>query len=112
MRKPKHLGEFEILVLAALLRLGENAYGAKVRAEIEARTNRTVSVGALYATLSRLEDKGLVVSSMGGATAVRGGRAKRYYELTLEGREKLSTAITGLNAMLEGVPVWKDVPIQ
>ena len=112
MRKPKNLGEFEILVLAALLRLGENAYGARVRTEIEAKTDRKVSVGALYATLARLEDKDLVISKMGEATAVRGGRAKRYYELTALGREKLNTAILGLNAMLEGVPVWKDLPIR
>lgn len=110
MSKPKSLGEFEILVLAALLRLAEDAYGAKVRTEIESRANRAVSVGALYATLGRLEDKGLVQSYTGGATSARGGRAKRYYTLTPLGQEKLNVAVRGLNAMLKGVTTWTEIP--
>ncbi len=110
MAKPKSLGEFEILVLAALLRLGESAYGAKVRTEIERRANRSVSVGALYATLGRMEEKGLVQSYTGGATASRGGRAKRFYTLTALGQEKLDVAVTGLNAMLKGVTAWTEIP--
>ena len=110
MAKPKNLGEFEILVLAALLRLGDDAYGAKVRTEIENRANRTVSVGALYATLGRMEVKGLVQSYTGGATAARGGRAKRYYNLTPLGQQKLDAAVSGLNAMLKGVTAWTKIP--
>lgn len=110
MAKPKSLGEFEILVLAALLRLGKDAYGAKVRTEIETRAKRSVSAGALYATLGRLEDKGLVQSFTGGATAERGGRTKRYYVLTPLGQEKFDTAISGLNAMLKGVTAWTEIP--
>lgn len=112
MEKSKNLGEFEILVLGALLRLKDEAYGAKVRQEIEARASRQVSVGALYSTLSRLEDKGYVVSSIGASSAVRGGRAKRIYDLTDLGRQKLETAISGLNAMLEGISVWQNHPIR
>jgi len=110
MSNSKNLGEFEILVLAALLRLKDQAYGAKIRSEIETRAGRSVSVGALYSTLSRLEDKAYIYSKMGDATAIRGGRAKRYYNLTGLGREKLNLAISGLNAMLKGVAGWQDIP--
>ena len=112
MEKSKNLGEFEILVLVALLRLKQEAYGAKVRQEIETRAHRRVSVGALYATLSRLEDKGYVTSAVGAASAVRGGRAKRIYDLTDLGRERLETALSGLTAMLEGVSGWQNLPIR
>ena len=83
-----------------------------MRSEIETRANRAVSVGALYSTLSRLENKGYVTSSLGEATAVRGGRAKRFYQLTGLGRDKLDQAISGLNAMLKGVAGWQDLPIR
>ena len=81
MSKGEHLGEFEILTLAALVRLGPDAYGVTVRREIESRTKRSVSIGALYATLARLEEKGMIVSRLGEATPERGGRRKLYWEV-------------------------------
>ena len=79
------LGEFEYLVISAAARLGEEAYGASIRLEIEAATQRVCSIGALYTTLDRLEGKGLIRTRMGDATAERGGRAKRMVRVTHEG---------------------------
>jgi PadR family transcriptional regulator, regulatory protein PadR len=82
MKKPvNYIGEFEELVLLAILSQGENAYGVPIRQALEEATGRSVTIGSLYTTLSRLEEKGLVKSRLGEPTAERGGRAKRYYEL-------------------------------
>lgn len=86
------LGEFERLVLLALLRLRNNAYGMTIRRIIEERAERTVSIGAVYATLERLEKKGLVSSRKGEATAERGGRAKRYFRIEAPGLRALNEA--------------------
>lgn len=106
MRKSKNLGEFEIIVLAALIRLGTDAYGVSIRQEIETRTGRAVSVGALYSTLSRLEEKGYVASRMGEATSARGGRAKRHYIIKAEGEAQLEKSVFALNKMLKGIGAW------
>lgn len=79
------LGEFEYLLLAAAVRLGEDAYGAAIRMEVEEATGRSCSLGALYTTLDRLEAKGLIETWMGGATPQRGGRAKRMVRATPKG---------------------------
>jgi DNA-binding PadR family transcriptional regulator len=79
------LGEFEYLLLAAAVRLGENAYGAAIRQEIESTTERRCSIGALYTTLDRLENKGLLKTWMGEATPQRGGRAKRMVRVSAKG---------------------------
>lgn len=106
MSKSKSLGEFEILVMAALIRLSENAYGVTIRQEIESRAGRGVSIGALYTTLQRMEDKGLVASRMGEATPERGGRAKRYFEITPKGRANFERSVASLGAMLKGLKPW------
>ena len=103
MATHRYLGEFELLVLTAMVRLGADAYGASIRQEIESRAERSVSIGALYATLSRLEDKAYVRSWTGEATPTRGGRAKRFFELTALGRTQLEKSVTAMNNMLEGV---------
>lgn len=90
-------------VLAAVLHAGDNAYGTSILDEIYERTARRVSVGALYATLSRMEKKGLIRSKLGEATATRGGRAKKYFHLTHDGQIELSRAIASLNRMVEGL---------
>lgn len=108
MSKTKNLGEFEILVLAALVRLGANAYGVTIRRQIEERAGRDVSVGALYATLSRLEQKGYVSSRIGEATAERGGRAKRHYVINAAGKEQLDKSALALGNMLEGIGRWPE----
>src|SRR5258708_4734971 len=79
------LGEFEYLLITAAAGLGEQAYGAAIRQEIETATGRRCSIGALYTTLDRLEKKGLVQTWMGEATAERGGRAKRLVRVTPNG---------------------------
>ena len=81
------LGEFEYLLLAAAARLGEEAYGAAIRVEMERTTGHRCSLGALYTTLSRLETKGLVKTWMGEPTQERGGRSKRMVELTAKGHK-------------------------
>ena len=79
------LGEFEYLLLTAAVRLGECAYGAAIRKEIESSTGRPCSIGALYTTLDRLEVKGLIETWMGDATPQRGGRRKRMVLVTSKG---------------------------
>jgi PadR family transcriptional regulator, regulatory protein PadR len=79
------LGEFEYILITAAAGLGENAYGAAIREEIEATTDRKCSMGALYTTIDRLERKGLLKTWMGEATPQRGGRAKRMVRVTSQG---------------------------
>jgi PadR family transcriptional regulator PadR len=79
------LGEFEYLLITAAAGLGENAYGAAIREEIEVTTGRKCSIGALYTTIDRLETKGLLKTWMGDATPQRGGRAKRMVRVTSKG---------------------------
>ena len=97
------MGEFEQLVLLALLRLDNDAYGMEVREEIERRTGRDVSYGAVYTTLDRLEQKGHVAHRMGEATPERGGRARKYFSVLPEGREALRQTQQALTVMWEGV---------
>jgi PadR family transcriptional regulator, regulatory protein PadR len=104
---PAYLGEFEQLVLLAVLQLGDEAYAVPVRHTIQQAAGRTVSRGALYTTLERLEVKGLLSSRMGDATADRGGRARRYHSVTPAGlralraaRDAVSRLSTGLESML------------
>ncbi len=79
------LGEFEYLLISAAFGLGDKAYGASIRAQIEATTGRSCSIGALYTTIERLEAKGLLETRMGEATRERGGRAKRMVRVTPKG---------------------------
>lgn len=101
----KGVGEFEQLVLLAVARLGEDGYGMTVRREIERRTGRAASIGAVYATLDRLERKGYVAARTGEPTPKRGGRARRYYRLEAAGAENLLVARRNLDRM------WEDVDL-
>lgn len=103
MGKGDYPGEFELVVMLALARLGQRAYGMTIRLEIEERTGRTVSIGSVYATLRRLEDKGLVRSMLGEPTASRGGRAKRFFALTAPGRKALERSRRMFARLWEGV---------
>ena len=96
-------GEFQQLLLFALLRLGEPAYGVTLRREIEARTGRKVAAGAVYTTMERMERRGYVSSWLGEATSVRGGKRKRYYRLEPAGRAALYRAQAALRRMAEGL---------
>lgn len=99
----EHLGEFEQIALLAVIRLGQNAYGVPVRREIEKRTGRSVTVGALYRTLDRLEEKGYVTSWFGDPVPERGGRSKRYFRVEPLGIRALNVSHRDLMAMWEGV---------
>jgi len=97
------LGEFEQIVLLAILRLGEDAYGVTIRAEIAACTDREPTPGALYTTLDRLEEKGLVKSRMGDPTPARGGRAKRFFTVTKSGVSAVAQAQRSFQRLLKGL---------
>ena len=97
------LGEFEQVVLLAVLRLDDNAYGVTIREEIAACTGRHPSPGALYTTLDRLEDRGLVNSKFGDPTPQRGGRAKRFFQVTAAGVEAVARAQRAYRQLLRGL---------
>ncbi len=97
------LGEFEHLILLAVYRLGKDAYGVPVIREVEDRTGRSVTQAAAYLTLRRLEEKGFIKSKLGKPTAERGGRAKRYFEITRTGTAQLRDSRSALAKMWEGV---------
>lgn len=98
-----YLGEFEQLILLALARLGDDAYGVTIRNILEERAGRQPSFGAIYSTLRRLEQKGLVRSYMGEPEAVRGGKAKKHVVLTSRGRAALRESHAAIVRMAEGV---------
>ena len=97
------LGSLEELVLLALLRLRDNAYGVTIRRELAERTGKDISIGAVYTTLERLESKGFVSSRVGEATPQRGGRAKRYFRIEASGAEALTASRNSVSRMGEGL---------
>ena len=99
------LAEFEMYVMLATSRLGDDAYGVTIRREIEERTGRPVSVGALYATLARLGRKGLVEFEESDPRPVPGGRSRKYCRLTDEGRAALAHSAAMMSRMMEGLPL-------
>ena len=103
MRGRDYLGEFEHIVVLALLRLEDRAYGVTVRQEIEFRTKREVSIGAVYATLDRLEGKGYVKSSLGDPTPERGGRSKRFFRVTPRGVAAMHRTHRAIHSLAEGL---------
>src|SRR6202030_1880444 len=104
MRKREFLGGFELLVLLALMRLGDDAYGVPISEAIEENSGREVAVGSVYITLERLEQKGFVSSRLGEPTAVRGGRAKTYFRITGKGLREVRQAQRTLMRLWRGVP--------
>jgi DNA-binding PadR family transcriptional regulator len=103
MTDPAYLGEFEQLVLLAVLRLEDDAYGATIRRLIEDATGRDVSIGAIYTTLDRLLAKGLVTSHVGEPTGGRGGRRRKIYTLERSGRAALARAYASWANMTRGL---------
>lgn len=87
-----YLGEFQELVLLSIVVLADEAYGVSIQKEIKAKTGRSISRGALHSALSRLEDKGFIRAEFGEATAERGGKRKKFYELTNQGHQALDEA--------------------
>lgn len=103
MAGPVPLGSFEHLVLLAVAQLADDGYGVSIRREIERRTGRAVTIGAVYATLDRLEDKGYVTSWEGEATPRRGGRAKRHFKLKPAGARALRASRRAFERMWDGL---------
>ena len=103
MGRRDYLGEFEHIVVLALLRLNGRAYGVTVRREIELRTKREVSIGAIYATLDRLERKRFVKSSLGEPTPERGGRSKRFFRVTTKGVAAVNRTQRDIRSLTEGL---------
>ena len=102
MGRRESLGRLEELVLLAVMRLGPESYGVTIREEIEAQTGRDLSLGAIYPTLDRLEDQGLVRSRRGEPTGERGGRSRRNFELLSDGHEALRRSRRAMMAMWAG----------
>ncbi len=98
-----HLGEFELIVILALLRLGEDAYGVPISREIKRQCGREAAFGSVYATLDRLQKKGLVSSTLGPPTAERGGRAKRFFRITTKGIREVRSTQKTLTRMWDGL---------
>jgi DNA-binding PadR family transcriptional regulator len=97
------LGEFELLVLIAILQLGDEAYGVPICDEIERRTGRAVARGAMYVTLERLARKGLVTSAFSDPRPERGGKARRYFRVSRGGRQAVRATLRAMDRMREGV---------
>lgn len=104
MRKREYLGSLELLVLLAVMRAGRDASGIPIAREIESCSGRDVALGSVYTTLSRLEAKGLVVSTLGEPTAERGGRAKAFFRLTAKGLREVRAAQSMLTRLWNGLP--------
>lgn len=102
------VAEFELLVLLAVLHCGDGAYSVAVHAELERRSGRPASIGAVYVTLERLEAKGLLASRLGEPTAVRGGRAKRFFSVTSAGRTAVREECRVLRRMWTGLGLLPD----
>lgn len=99
------LGHFELLVLLALLRQGDEAYGVPIADAIAQSTGKQVILASVYNTLERLEEKGLVRSTIGDPTPQRGGRAKRYFSITTAGLREVRAAKKALTVLWRGIPV-------
>jgi PadR family transcriptional regulator PadR len=109
---PEHapLGEFEVIVLMAVLHLGEAAYGSAIRDEIERRSGRAVARGAVYITLDRLEEKRLLASKVGESSEGRGGRPRRVFQVTPPGIRSVKHAVAMLTRMHKGLePLLGDL---
>jgi DNA-binding PadR family transcriptional regulator len=104
MARGQFLGEFELMVALAVLRIGEDAYGVPITREIEERSGREVALGSVYAALERLEQKGFVASRLGDPTAERGGRAKRYFRITSQGLRSVRENQRALVKLWQGIP--------
>ena len=107
MAAPVNLGEFEQLILLAILRLGDDAYGVTIRAELVARAKRPVAPGAMYTALQRLDAKGVITSRMGDPTPERGGRAKRHVAVTALGMRALRRSLQAYERLLDGLDLFR-----
>lgn len=104
MRDRGYLGELELMIVSALIRLGDDAYGVPICREIEQCGGRQVAYGSIYAALHRLEEKGFVASELSEPTAQRGGRAKRYFHITSKGLRQFRQSHQALVKLWRGIP--------
>lgn len=104
MREHSYLGEFELMILLTIVRLGDEAYGVPLSRELSTIRGADVSVGSVYAALDRLELKGLIASSLGDPSPERGGRAKRYFRVTKQGLQSVRETRRILTKL------WKSLP--
>ena len=111
MTDRSYLGEFELMILLAILHLGDQAYGVPIARELERHRGREVSIGSVYAALERLETKGLIASSLGDPTPERGGKAKRYFRVNREGMRQVNETRRVLTSLWKQVPQWKGESI-
>jgi DNA-binding PadR family transcriptional regulator len=102
-----YLGELELMLLLAVIHLGDEAYGVPIARELEKQRGRDVSVGSVYASLERLEAKGLVVSSLGDPTPERGGKAKRFFRITKQGLQQVQETRRVLTRLWRTLPAPK-----
>jgi PadR family transcriptional regulator len=107
---PANLGELEQLVLLAIARLGDDAYGVAIRQEIVTRTRRDLSFGSVYTSLTRLEAKGLLSAHLGEPTAERGGRRKKHYTISAAGRRALQRSLNAIRTMARGIDASWGTP--
>ena len=103
MPNPNAISNFELMVMLALIRLGDDAYGVTISQEIEEHSGHDVALGSVYAALERLQDRGFVSSSVGEPTPERGGRAKKYFKITGKGMKVVPTQPT-LTRLWKGLP--------
>jgi PadR family transcriptional regulator PadR len=106
----RHVGEFELLVMLAVLRLGPGAYGVTVREELERETSRTLGLGTIYKTLGRLEAKGYLRSRTGEPTPERGGRRKKLYKVTASGLATIQSSLADLRRLAAGLKLELEIP--
>ena len=109
MPKGDYLGEFEQMVLLALIRLEDNAYGVTIRREIQSRTDREVAIGAVYATLERLEKKSYLTSTVSDPQPIPGGRSKKFFRLSPEGATALKHSREMMRRMADGLAVDSEL---
>lgn len=109
--KGTNLGELQELVMLAVGVLYDDAYGVSIKEEIERQTGRSITLSTVHAALNRLEDKGFLISRMGGATEERGGRPKRLFRVTAYGKQALEESRTMRNRMWESIPriAWDNI---
>lgn len=107
MTDRSYLGEFELMILLAVIHLGDDAYGVPICRELERHRGRSVSVGSVYAALERMEAKGLVASALGDPTPERGGKAKRYFTVTKAGLRQVHETRRVLSRLWQTLPELK-----
>lgn len=108
MREHTYLGEFELMLLLTIVRLGDDVYGVPLSRELATLRGRDVSIGSVYAALDRLEIKGLITSTLGDSTPERGGRAKRYFRVTRQGLQSVHETRKVLSKLWKSLPSPKE----